>query len=197
MIKTLLVDADGVIITGPMFSERYEKIYGVRQADFNSFFLGEFQKCLIGQADLKQEVEKYLPKWNWNKSLDEFLEFWFTSEEEINRDLLQLVTALKKKNIYSYIATNQEKYRSQHLAFNLNLLETFDGMFTSAHIGYTKPDLRYFEKVYEQLNDVEKNEVLFIDDSEKNIEAAKKFGFHAEKYTTFDKFKENLQKYIK
>jgi len=37
-------------------------------------FKNEFQPCLVGEADLKEQINPYLEKWGWKKSVDDFLE---------------------------------------------------------------------------------------------------------------------------
>ena len=45
------------------------------------------------------------------------------------------------------------------------LEEYLDGVFISDEIGYSKPDIRYFEAVYEKLGKPDKKEILVIGDS--------------------------------
>ena len=67
-------------------------------------------------------------------------------------------------------------------------------MFSSADIGYKKPDRKFFEEVAKRMGDVSKEEVSFWDDDEVNVIAAKKFGLMAEVYVGFDDFKNRMEK---
>ena len=69
-------------------------------------------------------------------------------------------------------------------------LENYDYVFLSYEFGLRKPDIRIYEKVQEQLP-FKKENILFIDDNIKNVEAAKAFGWNAEvaKGTELDKIK--------
>lgn len=54
--------------------------------------------------------------------------------------------------------------------------ETFDGLFLSHEIHERKPNASYFEKVAKTMN-AEPNEVLFIDDTQANLDGAAALGF--------------------
>lgn len=58
--------------------------------------------------------------------------------------------------------------------------KALDGVFSSAHLGHKKPNKEFFEKVMRQLKSIRNEEVLFWDDQQKNVDAAKEFGFEAE-----------------
>lgn len=63
------------------------------------FFNGEFQDCLIGKADLKNVVKKYLKNWGWQKSVDDLLKEWFQFEHNIDEELADYLSSLKKKGL--------------------------------------------------------------------------------------------------
>ena len=56
-------------------------------------------------------------------------------------------------------------------------VEKFEALFLSYEIGHRKPDSSYFEYVLKHM-DAKPEEVLFIDDSSVNIEAAAALGIH-------------------
>ena len=53
---------------------------------------------------------------------------------------------------------------------------TFDGLFLSHEIHERKPNTSYFEKVAKAMN-AEPNEVLFVDDTQSNLDGASALGF--------------------
>ena len=53
------------------------------------FFKNEFQDCMLGDSDLREVLPDYLNSWNWEKSLDDFLEYWFSGEKDVNNNLLK------------------------------------------------------------------------------------------------------------
>jgi HAD superfamily hydrolase (TIGR01509 family) len=196
MIKAILFDADGVLINGEMFSTVLERDYGIPPEKTLPFFQGIFQETIIGNADLKEIIAPHLKKWGWNKSVDELLETWFTAEHSTDEELIAYIQQLRKDGIVCCLATNQEKYRIAYMLEHMGFKDAFDKIFASAHMGFMKPDVRFFAKAFEDLRDVEKGEVLFWDDSPKKVAGAKEFGIHAEVYTTFEDFKEKMRGYL-
>ncbi len=64
----------------------------------------------------------------------------------------------------------------------LGLAEHVDGIFYSARLGAKKPDMEFFAKVQAAVG-LCGEEVLLIDDSRQNIEAALKAGWQALHWT--------------
>lgn len=182
-IKYVLFDTDGVIVnSSEMFSKKLARENNIPDEDIFPFFKEIFiPKCMIGAADLKQEVVSWLPKWKWKGTVDELLQYWFKSEHNINTKVTEYISSLREKGIKCYLATNQEKYRTQYLKKEMGFAELFDGVFSSAELGCKKPSLEFYSKVFDKLSQdtkVTKEEILYIDDEEPNIEAAKQFGFN-------------------
>jgi putative hydrolase of the HAD superfamily len=74
-------------------------------------------------------------------------------------------------------------------------LKMFDVPIISSDLKLIKPDPRIFEAAI-KLCECNANEILFIDDKEVNIEAAKQAGMNGMVYTTFGVFKNELEKYL-
>jgi len=187
MIKVIIFDTDGMVVNSEMFSVQYNKDYGIPMDSLLPFFKNEFQPCLIGTADLKEEIKDYLPKWGWKDSVDSFLKYWFDAENHVDKRVVEAINKLRNAGFKCYLATNQEKYRTEYLRNEMGFGEIFDKVFSSAEVGYKKPQQEFFEFV---LNDIKlnKDEVQFWDDTDKNVEGAREFGFDANLYRDFDKF---------
>ena len=80
MIDVILFDVDGVLVNGKSFSFYLERDYGITTDMTAAFFSDKFFPCLTGSADLKVEISDYLQQWGWTKSVDAFLDYWFTCE---------------------------------------------------------------------------------------------------------------------
>ena len=196
MIKIILFDVDGVIIPHKRrFSSNFSKEFNVPIEKLSQFFENEFQLCLIGKADLKKEIKKYFKHWNWEKSADELLEYWFDNENEIDKKILESIKNLRDQGIKCFLSTNNEKYRADYILKNISLEKHFDGIFASGHIGHQKPQQNFWQAIYDMLGKPSKQSVLCWDDDEKNIESAKKFGFQAELYTNYNDYKNKIKKY--
>jgi len=138
----------------------------------------------------------YLKEWNWEGTVDEFLTYWFKSEHNIDMNLVKYISKLRAKGIKCYLVTNQEKYRGEYMLKEMDFQNVFDKIYASAHLGHRKPSQEFYEKVYADLGNVQKDEILFWDDNEENIEQAKIFGINAELYKNFEKFEGKMNEYI-
>ena len=195
-IKVVLFDVDGVVVDSEMFSLQYSKKFGINNEEMLPFFKGVFQDCIIGKADLKEEVKPWLKKWKWDKSAKDFLNFWFRSEHNIDDMLVDQVEKLRASGIRCYLATKQEKYRTKYMREEMGFDNIFDGIFSSSEIGYKKPDEKFFQKILDELG-IQGEEALFFDDEIENVEGAKSLGIKGFLYTGFDEFKKELDKFLK
>ena len=134
----------------------------------------------------------FLAEWNWHGGVDAFLQYWFESEHKIDEALIGYIQELRAKNIMCYVATNQEKNRIEYMLKNMGFADAFDGVFASSHIGHKKPTVQFYEMVVASLK-LKKDQIMFWDDTEKNVDVAKHFGIHAELYTDFENFVTKMQ----
>ncbi|MFA6296515.1 MAG: HAD hydrolase-like protein [Patescibacteria group bacterium] len=194
MIKTIIFDIDGMIIKREMyFSQYYSQKFKVPIEKMLPFYNNKFQLCLIGKADLKKEIAKYLNQWKWKKSVDDFLLLWFKYESNLDNKVLESIKKLRKKKINCYIGTDNEKYRVNYLLNNLKLAKYFDGIFASSKIGYQKSQQEFWSQVYKSLKQPNKSEILFWDDDPKNVKSAQDFGFNAKVYTNFSDYENKIK----
>lgn len=173
-----MFDADGVVIQSQMFSYKYAQEFHINISELDDFFQTDFQACLVGKSDLKIVIEPWLKKWNWSKSVDEFLGYWFKTEHFINLDLIENIKELRKKKIKCILATNQEKYRLEYMKKEMDFETTFDKIYSSNLIGCKKPDIEYYRYILADLNENPSN-IIFYDDRQENIESAKLLGINS------------------
>jgi len=194
MINILILDTDGIVVyREKYFSERMSDEFGASLEETTAFFKNEYKMCAIGQADLKQELAKDLGRWHWKQTVDDLIKFWFEHENVIDFKILEYVGNLRNKGIKCYLDMDNEKYREQYLVENMGLGKHFDGVFSSASLGFLKSDLGFWAAVYERLGRPVKTEALVWDDDQKNVAVAKDFGFQAEHYKDFQTFKDYLE----
>lgn len=195
--QIMLFDADGVMIkSSRLFSEQLELEYGIPVVRMQPFFTGVFKLCSIGQADLKQELEKVVGEWGWKGTVDELLDFWFSKGTLIDEEVLAWVRQLVASGVRCFMTTDQEKYRGEHLRRTLGHGKPFEEIFFSAEMGCPKKEVPFFDQVYQYIirsGPVDRNKVLFVDDSQKNVEVAQQFGFVGHVFTQLSGLKALLQ----
>ncbi len=193
MIKVIIFDADEVLILGKRrFSVTLAEKHGISIEMTLPFFKGPFQECLVGNLDLKEVIVPYLNKWGWDKGVDTLLDYWFSLESKTDKELIKYIKGLRQKGIVCLLATNNEKHRFEYMTSKMGLKNVFNKTYASAHLGHKKPEQAFFAKIFKELKNIKKEEVLFVDDNKENIKGAKEFGIHAELYNSFEDFKKKL-----
>jgi len=193
-IKAIIFDVDGVLIEPKVFAKVLECDYHLTRQQIESFFEGPFRQCLLGKADFRSEVPRFLDEWKWPHSIEKFMEIWFKADSRKNSELFDFAQEMRKRGVLCYIASTQEQYRAAYLEDQLRLGNLFDGLFFSCRLGCQKPELKFYEIASSRVP-VEPNEILFLDDIIENVLAAKKTGWNAELYTIGMDFSAILKKY--
>lgn len=192
-IKAIIFDADGMVINSPeMFGTWYQKNKNLSSETMLAFFKGVFQDCLIGKADLKKSITPFLKDWKWEESVDEFLNAWFKFEDRINKDVAELIKKLRSEGVKCYLATNQEKYRTDYIRNEMGFSKLFDKIYSSAEVGYKKPEKEFFEFILRDLN-IDPGSVMFWDDDEKNVLTAREEGLDSYIFKNINDFKEKIK----
>ncbi|HVU65673.1 MAG TPA: HAD family hydrolase [Ktedonobacteraceae bacterium] len=192
MITTLLFDVDGVLLIGDPWNKDLASAYNISEEMLRPFFRDAFPACLTGQADLKEALTTYLERWHWPLTVEDFLAYWFR-HHTINSELLAAIQQLRQQGIRCYLATQQERYRTDFIWHDLGFSHLFDGMFSSVSIGYMKSHPGFFETVVRELKGCAPAEILFWDDQELNVTTARNTGIRAELYRDFAHFSAYIQ----
>ena len=194
-VDALILDADGVLIP-PWGIRRYlEREYPSIAAQQAEFFFGVFQECLVGRADLRVVLPPFLETWGWPLSPDDFINRWFEEEKNPDGRVVQVVRAVRASGIPCYLATNQERYRTSYMRHDMGVDDLFDQVFSSADIRFKKPDAPFFEAIANSIG-VPAERILFWDDSQGHVDAARACGWQAERYADFGEFVDRLNRVL-
>jgi putative hydrolase of the HAD superfamily len=195
MIKVILFDCDGPIIKREKyFSQRLKDLgMGLKEDLVTQFFKTEFLEIEKGKADLKQTLEGKIQSWGYKGTVKELMDFWFEGEAEVDQEMKSYIIGLREKGIKCYLATNNEKYRTEYLWNVVGLKDFLDGVFSSCYSGYLKPQIEYWVETYKSLSEIPKNEILMLDNVQSAVDSAREFGFNAELYENFEDFKKKME----
>ena len=201
MIKNLLFDLGGVIMDIRRLNcvASFERL-GMKDADS---FLGEYSQKgpflqledgAISEAEFRTAVRQFIDGEVSDEQIDSaFCDFLVG----IPKYRLEQLRELKKQyGIYMLSNTNSIMWRSRIAEdFRQEGLERedyFDGIVTSFEARSIKPDAKIFHTVVEKLG-INPDETLFLDDSQKNLDAAAQLGFHTLLVTPGSEFFELLK----
>ena len=133
-----------------------------------------------------KSLGKKLPE-GW---LDQLNENRFKALKEIP-GMLDLIKSLKKKGIQTALLSNVRKSQAK-VKKRSGLYEFFNPTILSYEEGIRKPDLKFYKLILNKLN-MSPSEVIFVDDKEVNIAAAKSLGIDTIKFLNKDQLIEALQ----
>lgn len=192
LIHAILFDADGVVVNPMMqFSRHLSQVYGISQERTRDFFHGVFNQCLLGQARLENVLPPFLSEWSWSASLDEFITTWMREDHHVDDRLVQSILSLRKNGYLCCLATSQECHRAKYMRHEMGFDQLFDRLFFSCELGCMKPNPEFSAKIEQQLG-ITGKAILFWDDSQLNVDAAREWGWNAQLYTSFDDFEERI-----
>lgn len=184
-----MVDVDGVLIDGRPEDGRHwqtsiEEDLGLTEDALREhFFAPHWENIVLGRAALMECLTPALQKAAPHLRPDAFVSYWLQRDSRIVAPLLQEIASIRASGIRVYLATNQEHVRARYLMEELGLAAHVDGIFYSAQLGAKKPDRDFFSKV-EAAVGLRGEEIILIDDSRQNVDAATNAGWRALHWTS-------------
>ena len=137
---------------------------------------GFTEEELVQSAYLEASLGKISPDEFWGKvGVPSALEDEFLSRHRLNLGVTELLTEAKRKNISVWCLSNDVGRWSEKIRSNLGVEEFLQGSVISGDVGIRKPDKGIYETLI-QSSGYKIEEILFIDDREKNVNAARDLG---------------------
>lgn len=172
-LRALMVDVDGVVVRHPpgyRWDQRLQGDLGLDPMALQSaFFQVHWPDVALGRADLFDRLEPVLA----------LTDYWFGHDAALDQVLLADLAAEAARGVALHLATVQEHHRARHLMEALGLSGLFGAIHYSADYGLAKPDPAFFHAVCARTG-LAPREVLLIDDSLANVEAARACGWRAQ-----------------
>jgi glucose-1-phosphatase len=163
---------------GENFMEYYKNNYNLHRS---------FEKGEISEEDF---IERMLQVLGNRIDKEKFCNY-FSEIFKVSEDVISLLPKLKKNYTVVLLSnTNSihKKYGWKHYEF----LKYFDKLFLSHEIGAYKPE----EKIYKAVENFTKkppSEHIFIDDVPEYVEGAKKMGWDAVQFISYEKLLDDLK----
>lgn len=184
MLDCLMLDVDGVLITGrPHDGRRWNSdLHADLGIDANwlgaHFFAKYWDDIVEGRDDLVRRLQACLDQLEKAIRADVLIDYWFAMDSRIEPHVLEDCANLRARGVVVYLATNQEPTRAHYLMKNLGLGSHVDGMIYSANVGASKPKLAFYEAA-QAIAGISPSQIMLIDDLLPNVTAAKEAGWHA------------------
>lgn len=179
-----MLDVDGVLVCGRphdgahLFTDLQSDL-GISLDDLRrEFFTPRWEAIVTGQKPLVPELSEVLARIAPAVSAETLIEYWFRNDSRIEAAVLNDVAGLRRNGDRVFLATNQEHMRASYLMNELSLASAVDGIFYSAALGHRKPARAFFASVTESVA-CAPSQIVFIDDTEANVIAARDYGWNA------------------
>ncbi|MGA0602954.1 HAD family hydrolase [Caulobacter sp. KR2-114] len=185
--RALMMDVDGVLVTrlrpGWRWDADMEADLGVKPDDLQqAFFARYFRPIVLGQEPLEPWLAKALAEIAPHVTAQRMMAYWFEKDAVLDHQLLADLEGYRARGIELHLATIQEHNRATHLWEALRFKDRFDGLHHSAAVGFAKPDPDYYAATQRRVG-LPAAELLLVDDSERNVEAALAAGWQARHWT--------------
>jgi len=186
--KLFLFDIDGVLNKSEYFTIQFERDFEINSELFSHFFNTEFEEILRGKVRIEEILPKYFEEWDWQKSVDEFLAYWFANDIRIDEELVCIIEAIQADNHKIGIASHQEFRRKNYLLQNKGLNEIFDINFFSCDSGFLKTENEFYLNIKKEFD----GEIYFWDDTLEVVNVANRNGLKAFHYINNLQFKNQI-----
>jgi putative hydrolase of the HAD superfamily len=196
-IKVIVFDVDDVLINGTdengcfYWTQNINKDLGINKTSLQKLFLKGWQKAVLGRVDTVEIISNFLKEININITPQQFITYWLAKDSNIDRKMFKAAETLKNNGYLLYLGTVQEKYRSRFLWEELGFKKHFKDIYASCFLGCKKPQKDYFNNVQKRIG-VSPEQILLIDDKEKNIEGALNAGWQGYLHKTYEETDKNL-----
>ncbi len=198
MIKNIIVDVGGVIADNSskkfldeQYREKLNLTYEeIKELNNTIFFEKEFNDCLLGNLSIYDYTKKVTNKYpKYKKEIEYLLDPKFYKETfPVKKDVVDYLYSLKEKGYKIYFLTNISLESYDYLK---NIFDDFAGGVYSFSEHLIKPDERIYQLIREKYH-LKKEETIFFDDKDINVEVANKVGLKAIVYHDLTDIKENI-----
>jgi HAD superfamily hydrolase (TIGR01509 family) len=192
MIKWILFD-QARVQTYDVFSRN--KFYSINGKEFSAkelesiFYIPEYRKFSIGEIEEKELISIFLKKNNIPLSIEDYIKIFKKGIEAIE-GMNEILKFLSEKFILVTLINEGSEWANYKLDVS-NFRKFFKTNIISGDIKLRKPDFEFYKKALETIN-ANPEECLFIDDQEKNCEAAIKLGIKSIVFKNSEQLKKEL-----
>jgi putative hydrolase of the HAD superfamily len=179
IIDTIIWDADGVLFN--TFDEYGQFLWSKTIVDdlkidiavLDQIFSG-WDDVLRGTRDTRTHIVEALATSGSTIPPDDYITYWLEKDSSVNWEVAAYLSPA-----HDCIGTNQEPLRAFRIASQF--APRIRKIFASSAIGFLKPEEGYYRFIERELN-LAPNQLCLIDDTARNVEAARSFGWTAHHY---------------
>ena len=180
MIKTLLFDFGDVFLNLDK-AATFRELNKLGLHDFSSEMIRQNQLYEMGKISSEEFVDFYLQRLPENSSKT-LINAWNAILLDLPEHRLQFLQQLKAEHNYQLILLSNTNdlhisWVKQNIESFAEFKSCFDAFYLSHEINFRKPNADIYEFVLKE-HQLQPEEVLFIDDTKENTDAAKSLGIY-------------------
>lgn len=177
-VQAVLWDADGVLQVLPGFDELWSSFLDEEtRARLIEDLFADLPEVLTGRVDMEARVEQVVVRHGLAEHRERILATW--TEVPLVEDVVAVVQEVRRAGTPCVLATNQDSFRERQMRPVYEPI--VDRCYFSSAIGAAKPSAPFFEHVAHDLG-VAPGRLLFVDDSQANVDGARSLGLAAERW---------------
>lgn len=185
-MKLIAWDFDGVLNKGfqggfEMWQQTFEADLGVSAKIFTEFMFGsnDFNAVILGQRDVLDLLAEYTATHAIPHTPQAVLDYLLAKDARADDEVVGWLSACPVPGV---MATNNEARRAEYMWQVMGFRDRMQKIFASGPLGVKKPDGPFFAAI-EEWSGHAPQDILLIDDAEKNIVAAAARGWQTFHFT--------------
>lgn len=194
--KAVGFDWGGVINGQPgfVFDQKFCELVGVPKEAYKTAYFRHNRSFNAGKPISETELwRRILTDLGKVSMLDDVIVFTkeYRSKKSINQPMLDLVDSLKASGYKTALLSNNTLEAAAMMRAS-SVDAHFDTFIVSAEVGIMKPDPEIYQLLCRNL-EVDPEELVFIDDSQRSLSSANECGFTPLLFTTYEQLLVDLQ----
>ena len=191
MIKNIIFDIGGV-----MFDDSTQNISNILNKDASKLckkvYGKSFLDCVLGNQKVSDYIETFKDDSDY-----EVIKYILGKDNlhisyPLMKDNYDYISKLKDKGYNLYILSNISKESYEYVKSTIDIDDVFKGGVYSYQEKLLKPDRRIYELIINKYN-LDKDETIFFDDKQRNVDAACEFGIKGILFRTIEDIEKNLK----
>lgn len=191
MIKNIIFDVGGVFFDDS--KENIRKLLNTTSDEIYKIAYGAgFNKCLIGEMTISELINN-LEKDNNYKEVEYILNpNNLVKSYPIIKENFEYIKKLKERGYKLYLLTNITDASHNYINNQINIDSMFEGGIYSYQEHLVKPNPEIYNLIINRFN-LNKDETIFFDDKEKNVNAANEIGLKSVVFKSIEDIEINLK----
>lgn len=191
MIKNIIFDIGGV-----MFDDSTQNISNILNRDASELckkvYGKSFLDCVLGNQKVSDYIETFKDDSDYEVIKYILGKDYLHISYPLMKDNYDYISKLKDKGYNLYILSNIAKESYEYVKSTIDIDDVFKGGVYSYREKLLKPDRRIYELIINKYN-LDKDETMFFDDKQRNVDAACEFGIKGVLFRTIEDIEKNLK----